>query len=58
MDIEEVAHKTPELIITEPFDPDRGLSAWQTRLLSARLGLPAASWRAAEQFFKAAARPS
>ena len=53
MDIEEVAAKTPELIITEPFDPDRGLSAWQTRVLSARLGLPAASWRAAEQFFKA-----
>ena len=53
MDIEEVAHKTPELIITEPFDPDRGLSAWQTRVLSARLGLPAACWRAAEQFFKA-----
>jgi len=56
MDIEEVAHKTPELIITEPFDPDRGLSAWQTRVLSARLGLPAASWRAAEQFFKALAK--
>ena len=52
MDIEEVAAKTPELIITEPFDPDRGLSSWQTRVLSARLGLPAASWRAAEQFFK------
>jgi len=52
MDIEEVAAKTPELIITEPFDPDRGLAAWQTRVLSARLGLPAASWRAAEQFFK------
>ena len=52
MDIEEVAAKTPELIITEPFDPDRGLSSWQTRVLSARLGLPAGSWRAAEQFFK------
>jgi succinyl-CoA synthetase beta subunit len=52
MDIEEVASKTPELIITEPFDPDRGLSSWQTRVLSARLGLPVASWRAAEQFFK------
>ena len=52
MDIEEVAAKTPELIITEPFDPDRGLAAWQTRVLSARLGLPAASWRAAEPFFK------
>ena len=52
MDIEEVAAKTPELIITEPFDTDRGLAAWQTRVLSARLGLPAASWRAAELFFK------
>ena len=52
MDIEEVAAKTPELIITEPFDPDRGLGAYQTRLLSAKLGLPTASWRAAEHFFR------
>jgi len=52
MDIEEVAEKTPELIITEPFDPDRGLGAYQTRLLSAKLGLPTASWRAAEHFFR------
>ena len=52
MDIEEVAATTPELIITEPFDPDRGLGAYQTRLLSAKLGLPTASWRAAEHFFR------
>ena len=52
MDIEEVAATTPELILTEPFDPDRGLSAYQTRLLSAKLGLPTASWRAAEHFFR------
>jgi succinyl-CoA synthetase beta subunit len=52
MDIEEVAAKTPELILTEPFDPDRGLGAYQTRLLSAKLGLPTASWRAAEHFFR------
>ncbi len=53
MDIEEVAAKTPELILTEPFDADRGLAGWQTRLLSAKLGIPTAHWRAAEQFFKA-----
>ncbi|MBL6832027.1 MAG: ADP-forming succinate--CoA ligase subunit beta [Pirellulales bacterium] len=52
MDIEEVAATTPELILTEPFDPDRGLGAYQTRLLSAKLGLPTASWRAAEHFFR------
>ena len=56
MDIEEVAAKTPELILTEPFDPDRGLAPWQTRILAARLGLPAASWRAAEQFFRSVTR--
>ena len=52
MDIEEVAATTPELILTEPFDPDRGLGAYQTRLLSAKLGLQTASWRAAEHFFR------
>ncbi len=52
MDIEEVAEKTPELILSEPFDPDHGLAAYQTRLLSAKLGLPPKSWRAAEHFFK------
>lgn len=56
MDIEEVAHNTPELILSEPFDPDRGLAAYQTRLLSAKLGLPAKSWRAAEQFFTSLTR--
>jgi len=53
MDIEEVAEKTPELILSEPFDPDRGLGGWQARLLASKLGLPTASWRAAEQFFRA-----
>ena len=52
MDIEEVAAKTPELILTEPFDPDRGLGSYQTRVLSAKLGLPTSSWRAADQFFR------
>jgi succinyl-CoA synthetase beta subunit len=53
MDIEEVAAKTPELILTEPFDPDRGLAGWQARLLASQLKLPTASWRHAESFFKA-----
>jgi len=52
MDIEEVAARTPELILSEPFDPDRGLAGWQARLLAARLGLPTASWRHAENFFR------
>ena len=56
MDIEEVAHNTPELILSEPFDPDRGLAAYQTRVLSAKLGLPTKSWRAAEQFFTSLTR--
>jgi succinyl-CoA synthetase beta subunit len=52
MDIEEVAAKTPELILSEPFDPDRGLASWQARLLASKLGLPTASWRHAETFFR------
>jgi len=52
MDIEEVAAQTPELILSEPFDPDRGLAGWQARLLASKLGLPTASWRYAETFFK------
>ncbi|MFN7811834.1 MAG: ATP-grasp domain-containing protein [Planctomycetia bacterium] len=35
VNIEEVAAETPELILSEPFDPDRGLAAWQTRVLAA-----------------------
>jgi succinyl-CoA synthetase beta subunit len=52
VDIEEVAAKTPELILSEPFDADRGLAGYQARLLAARLGLPTASWRHAETFFR------
>ncbi|HBU36511.1 MAG TPA: ADP-forming succinate--CoA ligase subunit beta [Planctomycetaceae bacterium] len=52
MDIEEVAVKTPELILSEPFDSDRGLGAYQARLMASKLGLPTASWRYAVQFFQ------
>ena len=52
VNIEEVAAETPELILAEPFDPDRGLAAYQARLLAAKLGLPPAAWRHAETFFR------
>jgi len=52
MDIEEVAAHTPEAILAEPFDADRGLAGWQARLLASKLALPTASWRHAEAFFR------
>jgi succinyl-CoA synthetase beta subunit len=52
VNIEEVAAETPELILAEPFDPDRGLASWQTRILAAKLGLPTVSWRHADTFFR------
>jgi succinyl-CoA synthetase beta subunit len=51
VNIEEVAERTPDLILSEPFDPDRGLAGWQARLLASKLDLPTASWRHAESFF-------
>jgi succinyl-CoA synthetase beta subunit len=39
MEIEEVAAKTPELILKEPFDPADGLMSWQARKLAFGLGL-------------------
>jgi succinyl-CoA synthetase beta subunit len=46
MDIEEVAAKTPELILKETLDPS-GLSAFQARKLAFGIGIPAASISAA-----------
>jgi succinyl-CoA synthetase beta subunit len=39
MDIEEVAAKTPEKIITEPIDPTAGMAAFQARKIAFALGL-------------------
>ena len=39
MDIEEVAARTPEAIIREPFDPQLGLLPFQGRRVARRLGL-------------------
>jgi succinyl-CoA synthetase beta subunit len=40
MDIEEVAAKTPEAILKEPFDPGLGLAPYQARKLAFGIGLP------------------
>jgi succinyl-CoA synthetase beta subunit len=43
MDIEGVAHDTPEKIITEIVDPATGLTAAQGKMLADAIGVPAAS---------------
>src|ERR1043166_5986355 len=47
MEIEEVAAKTPELILKETIEPGYGLSAYQARKLAFGIGIPAASVNAA-----------
>jgi succinyl-CoA synthetase beta subunit len=56
MDIEEVAAKTPELILKEAFEPDAGLSPFQARKLAFGIGVPAASVNAAVAAMTALAR--
>ena len=43
MEIEEVAAKTPDRIMTEPIDPVIGLAAFQARKIAFALGLQATS---------------
>ncbi|VAX41449.1 Succinyl-CoA ligase [ADP-forming] beta chain [hydrothermal vent metagenome] len=50
MEIEEVAHNTPEKIYHEPFDAASGLEGFQARKLAYRLGLPAAAVKSATSF--------
>jgi succinyl-CoA synthetase beta subunit len=47
MDIEEVAAKTPELILKEAIDPGLGLTPFQARKLAFGMGVPAGSVNAA-----------
>src|SRR5450755_3925569 len=47
MDIEEVAAKTPELILKEPIEPGYGLAPFQGRNLAFGMGIPATSVNAA-----------
>lgn len=46
VDIEEVAHKTPEKIIKCHIDPLMGLQSYQSRDLAAGIDLPREQWRA------------
>ncbi|XAH23291.1 ADP-forming succinate--CoA ligase subunit beta [Xylophilus sp. GW821-FHT01B05] len=52
MDIEEVAHSTPEKIITEYIDPLTGLTAEQGQKIAAGIGLPAESTEQAIDIFQ------
>ncbi|MGA0611207.1 ADP-forming succinate--CoA ligase subunit beta [Caldimonas sp. KR1-144] len=52
MDIEEVAHATPEKIITDYIDPLTGLSAEQAKKIAAAIGLPEASHAQAVDLFQ------
>src|SRR5215813_14106036 len=47
MDIEEVAAKTPELILKEAITPGFGLMDWQARKLAYGMGIPATSVKGA-----------
>jgi succinyl-CoA synthetase beta subunit len=47
MEIEEVAAKTPELILKETIEPGVGLASYQARKLAFGIGIPAASANAA-----------
>jgi succinyl-CoA synthetase beta subunit len=56
MDIEEVAAKTPELILKEAFDPGDGLLPFQARKLAFGMGVPSACVNAAAAAMMALAK--
>jgi succinyl-CoA synthetase beta subunit len=56
MEIEEVAAKTPELILKETLEPGLGLSPYQARKLAFGIGIPAASVNAAAAAMAALAK--
>ena len=56
MEIEEVAHKTPELILREAIEPGLGLQPFQARALSFGIGIPAAVSAAAASAMATLAR--
>ena len=56
MEIEEVAAKSPELILKEAFDPDAGLASYQARKLAFAIGIPTASINGAVAAMTALAR--
>ena len=53
MDIEKVAHETPEKIFKEHFDPAQGIESYQVRNLCKKLGIEGKSVRVADKFMRA-----
>ena len=53
VEIEKVAHETPEKIFKEHFDPAQGIESFQVRKLCKKLGITGKSVRAADKFMKA-----
>ena len=56
VEIEKVAHETPEKIFKEHFDPAQGIESFQVRKLCKKLGITGKSVRAADKFMKALCR--
>lgn len=56
VDIEKVAHETPEKIFKEHFDPAQGLESYQVRKLCKRLGIEGKSVLVADKFMRAICR--
>lgn len=56
VEIEKVAHETPEKIFKEHFDPAQGIESYQVRKLCKLLGIEGKSVRAADKFMKALCR--
>ena len=56
MEIEVVAHKSPEKILREPFDVDYGLAPYQARKMAFKLGLEGPAIRSAETFLRKACK--
>jgi succinyl-CoA synthetase beta subunit len=52
VNIEEVAAKTPHLILKEHFRPDAGIQSYQVRKLCKQLGIAGDSVRSAEKFMR------
>jgi succinyl-CoA synthetase beta subunit len=52
VEIEKVAHETPEKIFKETFDPAQGIESYQVRGLCKQLGITGKSVFAADKFFK------
>ncbi|MCL4128218.1 UNVERIFIED_CONTAM: hypothetical protein GTU68_002369 [Idotea baltica] len=56
VEIEKVAHETPEKIFKEHFDPAQGIESYQVRKLCKQLGISGKTVRAADKFMKALCR--